>query len=65
MKRSKQPFVVSEEWYLVSHRLPLAEGSQAAGFELAVAISMQMRYGRDGWNSYPGGATGNIDCGMY
>lgn len=37
MKRSKLLFVVTEDWYFVSHRLPLAEAAQAAGFEVAVA----------------------------
>ena len=30
-------FVVTEDWYFVSHRLPLAVAAQAAGFEVAVA----------------------------
>ncbi len=65
MKRSKLPFVVTEYLYLVSQRLPLAEAVQSAGLEVAVAISMQIRCGHDGWNTYPGGATGKIGCGMY
>ena len=30
-------FVVTEDWYFVSHRLPLAVAAQAAGFDVAVA----------------------------
>lgn len=30
-------YVVTEDWYFVSHRLPLAVAAQAAGFEVAVA----------------------------
>jgi len=30
-------FVVTEDWYFVSHRLPLAVAARAAGFEVAVA----------------------------
>ena len=37
-------FVVTEDWYFVSHRLALAVAAQAAGFEVAVAT----RVGRHG-----------------
>ncbi|MDP1536303.1 MAG: glycosyltransferase family 4 protein, partial [Burkholderiales bacterium] len=30
-------FVVTEDWYFVSHRLPLAVAAQAAGYDVAVA----------------------------
>ncbi len=30
-------FVVTEDWYFVSHRLPLAQAAKAAGYEVAVA----------------------------
>lgn len=30
-------FVVTEDWYFWSHRLPMAEAAQAAGFDVAVA----------------------------
>ena len=30
-------YVVTEDWYFVSHRLPLAVAAQAAGFDVAVA----------------------------
>lgn len=30
-------FIVTEDWYFVSHRLPLAVAAQAAGYEVAVA----------------------------
>ena len=35
--RPKLLFVVTEDWYFVSHRLPLAVAAQAAGFDVAVA----------------------------
>lgn len=34
---NKLLFVVTEDWYFVSHRLPLAVAAQAAGFDVAVA----------------------------
>lgn len=34
---SKLLFVVTEDWYFVSHRLPLAMAAQAEGFDVAVA----------------------------
>ena len=43
-KRSRLLFVVTEDWYFISHRLPLAVAAQAAGFEVAVAT----REGRHG-----------------
>jgi len=39
-KRSTAPrllFVVSEDWYFLSHRLPMARAAQAMGFEVGVA----------------------------
>ena len=33
-------FVVTEDWYFVSHRLPLAVAAQAAGFDVAVATRL-------------------------
>lgn len=36
-QRLKLLYVVTEDWYFVSHRLPLAVAAQAAGFEVAVA----------------------------
>ena len=35
-KRPKLLFVVTEDWYFVSHRLPLAVAAREAGFEVAV-----------------------------
>jgi hypothetical protein len=37
MASPKLLYVVTEGWYFVSHRLPLAVAAQAAGFEVAVA----------------------------
>jgi len=37
-------FVVTEDWYFFSHRLPLAVAAQKAGFDVAVAT----RLGRQG-----------------
>ncbi len=36
-QRLKLLFVVTEDWYFVSHRLPLAVAARAAGFEVTVA----------------------------
>ncbi|MSQ68999.1 MAG: glycosyltransferase family 1 protein [Gammaproteobacteria bacterium] len=36
-ERLKLLFVVTEDWYFISHRLPLALAARAAGFEVAVA----------------------------
>ena len=35
--RGKLIFLVSEDWYFWSHRLPMARAARAAGFEVAVA----------------------------
>ncbi|HLJ65075.1 MAG TPA: glycosyltransferase family 4 protein, partial [Stellaceae bacterium] len=35
--RPKLIFLVTEDWYFWSHRLPMARAAQAAGFEVAVA----------------------------
>ena len=37
MRLPKLLFVVTEDWYFVSHRLPLAVAAQRAGFDVAVA----------------------------
>lgn len=37
-------YVVTEDWYFVSHRLPLAESARAAGFDVAVA-TRERRHG--------------------
>ncbi|MCA1925495.1 MAG: glycosyltransferase family 4 protein [Thiobacillus sp.] len=43
-RHSKLLFVVTEDWYFVSHRLPLAVAARRAGFDVAVAT----REGRHG-----------------
>ena len=35
-------FIVTEDWYFVSHRLPLAVVAQAAGFDVAVATRVSV-----------------------
>ncbi len=40
-ERPKLMFVVSEDWYFVSHRLPLARAAQDAGFEVSVATRVR------------------------
>ena len=35
--RRKLIFLVTEDWYFWSHRLPMARAAQAAGFDVAVA----------------------------
>jgi len=36
-------FVVTEDWYFLSHRLPIAEAAQSAGYEVAVATRVTAR----------------------
>lgn len=43
MKRPKLLFVVTEDWYFVSHRLPLAVAAQVAGFNVVVATRAGQR----------------------
>ena len=38
-------FLVTEDWYFVSHRLPLAVAARAAGFEVAVATRVREKAG--------------------
>src|SRR5476651_1784718 len=33
-------YVVTEDWYFLSHRLPMARAARAAGFEIHVATRM-------------------------
>jgi hypothetical protein len=35
--RGKLIFLVAEDWYFWSHRLPMARAARAAGFDVAVA----------------------------
>ncbi|MGH9578145.1 MAG: glycosyltransferase, partial [Terriglobales bacterium] len=37
MRLPKLLFVITEDWYFVSHRLPLAMAAQKEGFDVAVA----------------------------
>jgi len=39
-RHPKLLFVVTEDWYFVSHRLPLAVAAQKAGFDVAVATRL-------------------------
>lgn len=43
-RRIKLLYLVSEDWYFVSHRLPLAVAAKEAGYDVAVAT----RVGKDG-----------------
>lgn len=36
MKKPKLIFVVTEDWYFLSHRMPTVRGAQAAGYDVAV-----------------------------
>ncbi len=36
-QKPKLLYLVSEDWYFVSHRLPLAVAAQAAGYDVVVA----------------------------
>ena len=38
-------YVVTEDWYFLSHRLPMARAARAAGFEVHVAT--RIPEGRD------------------
>ncbi len=33
-------YVVTEDWYFLSHRLPMARAARAAGFEIHVATNV-------------------------
>jgi glycosyltransferase involved in cell wall biosynthesis len=39
-------FLVTEDWYFCSHRLPVARGARAAGFEVVVATRVRDHGGR-------------------
>lgn len=39
MKKPKLIFVVTEDWYFLSHRMPTVRGAQAAGYDVAVITS--------------------------
>jgi len=41
MRLPKLLFVVTEDWYFISHRLPLAVAAQKAGFDVAVATRVR------------------------
>lgn len=41
MKRSKLLFLVTEDWYFCSHRLPLAVAAREAGFEVVVVTRVR------------------------
>ena len=43
MKPLKILFVVTEDWYFCSHRLPLAVAAVRAGYEVAVATRITDR----------------------
>lgn len=38
-------FIVTEDWYFYSHRLPMARAAQRAGFEVAIATNIDKHYG--------------------
>jgi glycosyltransferase involved in cell wall biosynthesis len=40
MPRPRLLFLVTEDWYFVSHRLPMARAAQSAGFEVHVATQV-------------------------
>jgi len=37
--RPKLLYLVTEDWYFYSHRLPMARAAQAAGFDVVVAVT--------------------------
>src|SRR5262245_66327520 len=40
MTKPRLLFVVTEDWFFLSHRLPMARAAQAAGFEVHVATNV-------------------------
>ncbi len=49
-------YVVSEDWYFLSHRLPMARAAQAAGYEVHVATHVQQggaAIRREGFTLHP------------
>lgn len=49
-------YVVSADWYFLSHRLPMARAAQAAGFEVHVATGVENGAGRiaaEGFHLHP------------
>jgi glycosyltransferase involved in cell wall biosynthesis len=46
MKLPRLLFVVTEDWYFVSHRLPLAVAARKAGFDVAVATRVREHGGQ-------------------
>src|SRR5215813_10885471 len=49
-------YVVTEDWYFLSHRLPMARAARAAGFEIHVATSVGEEaeaIEREGFALYP------------
>lgn len=67
-RRPKLLFLVTEDWYFWSHRLPVARAAQAAGFDVVVATRVAEHGGRIrdegfalrplGWRRRGGGITG-------
>ena len=58
-------FVVTEDWYFVFHRLPLAVAAQKVGFDVAVrGTSTPHPFGKSGRSIFRSNATGSILCGI-
>jgi glycosyltransferase involved in cell wall biosynthesis len=55
-KRPRLLYVVTEDWFFLSHRLPMARAAQAAGFEVHVATNVGdggAAIGREGFILHP------------
>jgi len=49
-------YLVSEDWYFVSHRLPMARAARSAGYEVHVATRVDIHgedIRREGFNLHP------------
>jgi len=50
-------YVVTEDWYFLSHRLPMARAAKAAGYEVHVATRIKDGRARDRLRAPLGGRT--------
>ena len=51
LRKPKLPYLVTEDWYFLSHRLPLAKAAREAGFETVLATRVDK--GAEQWNRIP------------
>ncbi len=56
MRKPRLLYVITEDWYFWSHRLPLARAARAAGWEVIIATApgnLQRHIEAEGFRSYP------------